>query len=143
VKLRVLRVKQGGAMARSLRVLVVLVGFLVTVVAPPAQAQGTLSVEIGKRAALVDGGQAVDVQVMVTCPAGAEVLEAFLYVTQEGNESDFAFFQPLCDGTAHPFTVRAQAVDAVFHRGKARVSAYILLTSGESTSPTRVVKLRG
>jgi hypothetical protein len=39
--------------------------------------------------------------------------------------------------------VRAEAVDFVFHRGKARASGYVLLTSGESTSPTRVVKLRG
>jgi hypothetical protein len=130
-------------MAKSLRVLVVLVGVLVMVVAPAARAQETLAVEIGKKAALVDGGQAVDVQVTVTCPAGAEVLEAFLYVTQAGNESDFAFFQPLCDGTAHTFTVRADAVDFVFHRGKARASGYVLLTSGETTSPTRVVKLRG
>ena len=92
---------------------------------------------------MVDGGQAVDVQVAVTCPAGGVVLEAFLYVTQQGNESDFAFFHPVCDGTPHSLTVRAAALDFVFHRGKARLSALVLLESGESTSPTRVVKLHG
>jgi hypothetical protein len=129
-------------MARSLRILVVLVGVLVMLVAPQATAQGTLAVEIAKKARLVDGGQAVDVAVTVTCPTGGVVLEAFLYVTQQGNESGFAFFQPVCDGTPHDFIVRAEAVDFVFQRGKARVSTLLLLESGETTSPTRVVKLR-
>jgi hypothetical protein len=129
-------------MARSLRILIVLVGVLVMLVAPQAAAQGTLAVKIASKATLVDGGQAVDVAVTVTCPAGGVVLEAFLYVTQQGNESDFAFFQPVCDGTPHDFIVRAQAVDFVFQRGKARVSTLLLLESGETTSPTRVVKLR-
>jgi hypothetical protein len=92
---------------------------------------------------LANGGQAVDVQAIVTCPAGAEVLEAFLYVTQDGNQSQFGFFQPVCDGTPHNFTVRVQALDTPFHRDKARVSGYLLLTSGESISPTRAGKLRG
>jgi len=130
-------------MARSLRILVVLVGVLVVLLAPRAAAQETLAFEIGKKATLVDGGQAVDVQATVTCPAGGVVLEAFLYVTQKGNQSQFAFFQPVCDGTPHPFTVRAQALDFVFQPGKAGVSGYLLLTTGEATSPTGVVKLRG
>jgi hypothetical protein len=130
-------------MARSLRILVVLVGVLVVLLAPRAAAQETLAFEIGKKAMLVDGGQAVQVQATVTCPAGGVVLEAFLYVTQEGNQSQLAFFQPVCDGTPHTFTMQAQAVGFVFHRGKARVSGYLLLTSGESISPTGAVKLRG
>jgi hypothetical protein len=129
-------------MTRLLRAFVVLVGVLVMLVASRAAAQETLAFEIAKRARLVDGGQAVEVQVTVTYPAGAEVLEAFLYVTQDGNQSQFTFFQPVCDGNAHTFTVRTQAVDFVFHRGKARVSGYLLLATGESTSPSRVVKLR-
>ena len=32
-------------------------------------------------------GQAVDVQMTVSCPAGADVLEASLYVSQDGNQS--------------------------------------------------------
>jgi hypothetical protein len=43
--------------------------------------------EVDSKARLVDAGQAVDVQVTVTCPAGAKVLEAFLYVSQDGNQS--------------------------------------------------------
>jgi hypothetical protein len=129
-------------MARLLRIYVVLVAVLVMAMGSPAAAQATLVVEIGQEARLVDGGRAVDVRLRVTCPAGAEVLEAFVYVTQGGNESQFAFFQPVCDGSPHPLTVRAEALDFVFHPGKARVSGYMLLVTGESTSPTRVVKLR-
>ena len=77
----------------------------------------------------------------MTCPAGAEVLEAFLYVTQDGNQSQFAFFQPICDDTPHTFTVRAQAVGFRYHVGEAQVSAFVLLTSGASTSPGQTVTL--
>jgi hypothetical protein len=59
---------------------------------------------------LIQGGKAVVVQVTVTCPTGGEVLEAFLYVNQDGNQGEFAFFQPICDGSAHTMTVPAQAV---------------------------------
>jgi hypothetical protein len=130
-------------MARSLRILVVLVGVLGVLVVPRAAAQGSLAFEVAKKATLIDGGQAVELQVTVTCPTGGVVLEAFVYVTQDGNESQFAPVQPICDGTPHNFTVRAHALDFLFHRGKARASGYLLLTTGESTSPTRVIKLRG
>jgi hypothetical protein len=66
------------------------------------------------------------VQVTVTCPTGAEVLEAFLYVNRDGNQGEFAFFQPLCGGSPHTFTVRAQAVDFRYHVGQAQVSGYVL-----------------
>jgi hypothetical protein len=130
-------------MARWLRVLVLCIGMLGVLFVPRAVAQETLAIEIAKKATLVDGGQAVELQVTVTCPAGAEVLEAFLYVTQDGNQTPFASFQPICDGTPHTFLVRAQAVGFVFHQGKAQVSGYLLLTPGEAISPAEVVKLRG
>jgi hypothetical protein len=90
---------------------------------------------------LVQGGKAVLAQVTVTCPTGAEVLEAFLYVNQDGNQGNFASFQPICDDTAHTFMVRAQAFDFRYHVGEAQVSAYVLLTSGASTSPSQTVTL--
>jgi hypothetical protein len=89
--------------------------------APRAAAQETLVVEIAPTARLIQGGKAVVVQVTVTCPAGAEVLEAFLYMTQDGNQSQFAAFQPICDDTPHTFTVRAQAVGFRYHVGEAQV----------------------
>jgi hypothetical protein len=128
-------------MARPLRILVVLIGLGALLLAPRATAQEALGVEIAPTARLVKGGKAVAVQVTVTCPTGAEVLEAFLYVNQDGNQGEFAFFQPICDGTPHTSMVRAQAVGFRYHVGEATVSGYVLLTSGASTSPTQTVTL--
>jgi hypothetical protein len=126
-------------MARLLRILVVLLGLGALLLARPATAQETLAVEIAPTARLIQGGKAVVVQVTVNCPAGAEVLEAFLYVNQDGNQGEFTFFQPICDGTPHTFTVRAHAVGFRYHVGEAAVSGYVLLTSGASTSPAQAV----
>jgi hypothetical protein len=128
-------------MARSLRTLIVLIGLGALLPAPPAAAQEAPSVEIAPTARLIQGGKAVDVQVTVTCPTGAEVLEAFLYVNQDGNQGQFAFFQPICDGTPHTLIVRAQAGGFRYHVGQAQVSAFVLLSSGASTSPGQTVTL--
>ena len=110
--------------------------------APRAAAQEALAVEIAPAARLLQGGKAVLVQVTVTCPTGAVVLEAFLYVNQDGNQGRFASFQPICDDTPHTFTVRAQADGFRYHVGEAQVSAFVLLTSGASTSPGQTVTLQ-
>jgi hypothetical protein len=133
--------QQGGAMARPLRILVVLVGLGALLLGPRAAAQEALAVEIAPTARLIQGGKAVVVQVTVTCPTGTGVLEAFLYVNQDGNQGQFASFQPICDDAPHTFMVRAQAGDFRYHVGQAQVSAYVLLTSGASTSPGQTVTL--
>jgi hypothetical protein len=128
-------------MARPLRILVVLIGLGALLLAPRAVAQEAPTVEIASTARLLQGGKAVAVQVTVTCPTGETVLEAFLYVNQDGNQGQFASFQPVCDGSPHTFTVRAQAVDFRYQVGQATVSAFVLLASGASTSPTQTVTL--
>jgi hypothetical protein len=135
------RISKGGAMARPLCILIVLLGLGALLLAPRAAAQETLVVEIAPTARLVQGGKAVVLQVTVTCPAGAEVLEAFLYVNQDANQGQFASFQPICDGNPHTFMVRAQAGSFRYHVGEAQVSGYVLLTSGMSTSPSQTVTL--
>ena len=129
-------------MVRSLRILVILLGLGALLLAPQAVAQEALAAEIAPTARLLQGGKAVAVQVTVTCPTGAEVLEAFLYVNQDGNQGQFASFQPICDDTPHTFTVRAQPqLGFRYHVGQAQVSAFVLLTSGASTSPGQTVTL--
>ena len=49
----------------------------------------------------------MDVQVTVTCPTGAEVLEAVLYVNPDRNRGEFTLFQLICKGNPRTFTVRA------------------------------------
>jgi hypothetical protein len=128
-------------MARPLRILVVLIGLGALLLAPRAVAQEAPTVEIASTARLLQGGKAVAVQVTVTCPTGETVLEAFLYVNQDGNQGNFASFQPTCDDSPHTFMVRAQALGFRYHVGAAQVSAFVLLTSGASTSPTQTVTL--
>jgi hypothetical protein len=129
-------------MARPLRILIVLIGLGVLLLAPRAAAQETLVVELAPTARLLQGGKAVAVQVTATCPTGAEVLEAFLYVNQDGNQGQFASFQPICDDTPHMFVVRARADGFRYHVGEAQVSAFVLLTSGASTSPSQTVTVQ-
>jgi hypothetical protein len=114
--------------------------------APRAAAQEAPVVEIAPTARLLQGGKAVAVQVTVTCEAGAEALEACLYVNQDGNQGQFAFFQPICDDTPHTFTVRAPALGFRYHVGQAQVSGYVLLSSGcqpRRARPSQSTAVRG
>ena len=52
-----------------------------------AFAQRPLSTEVGQTAVLIDGGQAAEPGIRtVGAMQGGEVLEAFVYVTQNGNQ---------------------------------------------------------
>ncbi len=115
----------------------------VLLAAPEARAQeGTLSVSIGRFVEFVDE-DSVLASVTVTCAPGAEVLEAFAYVVRRDESSDFGFFNPICDGSPHTFLVPIEAAEGhVFRRGRARVSAYVLLVSGVSVSPSEKVVIR-
>ena len=129
-------------MARSLRILIVLLGLAVLAPVPAATAQDGVAVEFAPTARILKGGKAVAVKGTATCPAGAEILEAFLYVNQNGNQGVFAPFHPTCDGTSHSFVVRAAPDGFRYRKGEASVSGYVLLTSGASMSPSRTVTLR-
>lgn len=95
-----------------------------------AFAQQQLSVDIGKTATLVDGGQAVELRIRTVCAIeGVEVLEAFVYVTQNANQSQFAPIPVSCSDKHRPqkATVVVPALDFLFQEGDANVSAYILV----------------
>ena len=128
--------EHGGATTKPVRILVVLVALGALLLAPEATAQKPRSSRSPPTARLVKGGKAIAVQVTVTGPTGAEVLEAFLYVTGR-QPGQVASFQPICDDTPHTFVVQAQAVGFGYHIGQAQVSAFVLLTSGASTSRFR------
>jgi hypothetical protein len=102
-----------------------------------------LQVQIAPHATLHDRGQTVVFVVAATCDPGSQVLEAFAYVVQQGNQSSFGPFQPVCDGKSHRHRVRVQAQDRPFVAGPASVSGFVLLSSGESVSPTQNIRLHG
>jgi hypothetical protein len=120
-----------------------LVLFTVLLTAPAARAQeDTVSGSIGRFVEFVDA-DTVQASITVTCSSRAEVIEAFAYVVQRDHNSDFVFFNPICDGSPHTFLVSIQAAEGeTFRRGRARVSAFVLLLSGVSTSPGRQVVIR-
>lgn len=103
---------------------------LIAALNSPAFAQQDLSVAIGKTATLVDGGQAVELKIKTVCAIeGVEVLEAFVYVTQNGNQSLFAPIPVTCSDSSRPqkSVVRIPALDFLFQEGEANASAYILV----------------
>ena len=122
--------------------LFVVVGALVMLPPASAVAQDVLAAQIEKKATLVDDGQAVLVTVTVTCASSSPLLEALLYVVQDGNTSQFAGLPVVCDGIQRTVTVRVNALDTPFHVGKARASGYVLLTNGKSISFTAKIKIR-
>ena len=119
-------------------ILVLLVAALLVPTA--AQAQDTVNVSIGRFVEFVDEDTAI-ATVTVTCTG--TVLEAFAYVVQGDHNSDFGFFGPICDGSPHTFQITIHASEGeTFRRGRARVSAFVLLESGASVSPGRLVVIR-
>lgn len=138
-------------MKRKFNTILLIITLTITaVLAGPAAAKQSLSVDIGKTATLVDGGQAVELKVKTVCAIeGFEVLEAFVYVTQNGNTSQFAPIPVSCSNIPRPqkATVRVPALDFLFQEGEANASGFILLIDpigGDtvSTSPTQVIQIR-
>jgi hypothetical protein len=134
------------------KIVLLVVLALVLVAAPtgPVAAKQVLWVEIMGKATLVDGGQAVELQVRTVCTiAGVEALEAFVYVTQNGNGSDFAPIAVSCDSDPTPLIsmVRVNVFDFLFQKGDANASAYVLVYDpiteiDYSAGANRTIRLR-
>jgi hypothetical protein len=110
--------------------LVCLFLFGLLAVSPISAAQG-VTVALKAKATLLEGGQAVEVKVRATCPTGYTVLEAFVYIGQEGNESDFAAIPLACQDKQKPrdFVIRVPAFpdNPPFHPGDATATAFVLI----------------
>ena len=107
--------------------------------APP----GPVRASIAPEASLIDGGAAVLVDVTVSCAGGSDVLEAFVYVTQDGQQSRFVPIPVRCGGRARTYTLRVPAPEGTtFHAGTASASGYVLVDrTGDvtSTSPSQML----
>lgn len=100
--------------------------------APP----GPVQASIDPQASLADGGAAIVVRVSVACAGGSDVLEAFVYVTQDGAQSPFTAIPVRCGGRGRTYTVRVPApAGSTFHTGSATASGLVLVDKrGDVTS---------
>jgi hypothetical protein len=110
----------------SLAVVVMVLAVLTT---PALGARpGPVEASIAPEAALVDGGAAVLVSATVKCAGGSDVLEAFVYVTQDGQQSQFVPIPVRCGGRARTYIMRVPAPEGTtFHAGEASASGFVLV----------------
>jgi hypothetical protein len=79
--------------------------------------QPTVLVQLAETAQLESGGGAVVLDVTVACPAGTNGLVSSLVVWQGGQAIGTGTYVPICDGSRHTFTVRAEASNGVYQAG--------------------------
>ncbi len=110
---------------------------------------GGTHVTIAPSAKLIKGGQAVLVEVQVTCPQGKDVLEAHISVSQDDSATyGFSGIPVKCTGKPHTYRTIVTAQQGQFHTGTAYASAYVLLydpatgttESGSDTEPALQVR---
>jgi hypothetical protein len=97
-------------------------------------------------AKIVGGGTGAKIQIRGICTPGAEVLEAFVTISQDGFTSQMGTIPLVCDGASHRWRVAVLAGDQPFHPGLATASGYALVMdpgSGETAqdSPFRVITM--
>jgi hypothetical protein len=83
-----------------------------------------------------EAGNIAEINVTVTCPKKHEVLEAFVYITQDGQTSQFSGIAVRkCKGKPIMYTVSVRAFeDTPFRAGEASASSYILVCTADCTS---------
>ena len=119
---------------------------LATSAAPAVGARpGPVQASIAPQAMLVEGGDAVLVGVTVRCAGGSDVLEAFVYVSQDGQQSAFVPIPVRCGGRARTYVVRVPAPEGfAFHAGTASASGFVLVDKKgnvTSASPSQTLTL--
>jgi len=118
------------------------VGLVLALQAPASAVEPALRMSVSTRATLSADGQSALLRVRASCPEGAQLLESFLYVTQDGHSTQWGHVSVPCDGSKHTRVVRVNTLDFTLRPGEARASGYLLTTAGESISPTQRLKLK-
>ena len=140
--------RRSGVRRISLVHKLVLLLLVVNLWAGTALAPAPLKVWVHHNGSLSANGEVLTLSGRIRCAQGYEVLEAFIYVVQDQNSSQFAALPVTCDGRMHAFAVTLLAYpDSGFHAGAAMTSGYILLHDPDTgntvaTSPTESVRLR-
>lgn len=98
-------------------------------------AHEAVTADLAPTATMVTGGEAADIRVIVTCPKKHDVLEAFVYISQDGHTSQFSGIGiSKCKGKPITYTVRVRAIeDTPFHPGEASASGYVLVSTPDGS----------
>ena len=83
-----------------------------------------VAVELAETAQLESGGNAVVIGVTVACPVGTTGRRSGLNISQSGRTSGNGFYVPVCDGTAHTFSIRVEASTGVYQAGIAQALTF-------------------
>ena len=131
---------------RRFSIAVLALAILGAAVAQTALARpGPVQASIAPEAVLVDEGAAVTIEVSVKCAGGSDVLEAFVYVSQDEQQSQFVTIPVRCGGKARTYAIRVPAPEGtVFHAGSATASGYVLVDkkgSVTSASPSQALTI--
>lgn len=123
-----------------------LAAILAVPAAPAAAARpGPVQAAIASEASLIEGGAAISIEVSVKCAGGSNVLEAFVYVTQDEQQSQFVSIPVRCGGQARTYVVRVPAPEGtLFHAGSATASGYVLVEKKgnvTSASPSQTLTI--
>lgn len=79
----------------------------------------SVAVDLAATATLLASGDAVSIDVTVACAPGPVGLQSYVAVSQD-NVVGRGFYEPVCDGSPHTFTVTAATSGGTFHAGDAR-----------------------
>jgi hypothetical protein len=111
------------------RAIVAAVVTLAVSAGPVAAVPDPARLKLGHHATILNGGAAVSVTIKARCEPGWDVLEAFLFVSQDAAFVETGFGLP-CDGRWHRTVVRGVSLDAPFVEGEASFSAFLLVIDG-------------
>jgi hypothetical protein len=101
---------------------------------PASAATKTISVSVDPIAVATAGGTSLTVRMTVACPAGYDVLEAFIYVVQGDTTSNFVGIPLECRNKPQDYTLAVPAPDQhVWTAGPASLSGYILIIRRSET----------
>ncbi len=101
---------------------------------PAHSAPTTITFSADPVAVATADGTSLTVQVTVSCPASYQVLEAFVYVTQAGTQSNFVGIPLMCRPRGQEYTLTVPAPEGlVWTAGPASLSGFVLLIRKSET----------
>jgi hypothetical protein len=110
--------------------------------------QGTTQVEIREDFGLLKPDGGVRVFLRARCPAGYQVLEGPVTVTQTPRTQEVfaeAFFSTTCDGRWHRVSVKAVPTEGRFRVGRAQLSVALIVENAngdlQSAGDTQVIRI--